>query len=146
MEEDCVSMRNEPLDPLETIEDMEFNFMDDFSDNNGGPANNQSDVSHVREEPIVKRKGGYFKEVDEYDETQLSHTKEIGGTSFTSSAVLQELIPDNVSMSSTSSRASSFRKAGFAALIKDEQDEEQLETFFGSERHYLILTIQLSIV
>lgn len=24
MEEDCISMRNEPLDPLETVDDMEF--------------------------------------------------------------------------------------------------------------------------
>ena len=24
MDEDCISMRNEPIDPLETIEDMQF--------------------------------------------------------------------------------------------------------------------------
>ena len=24
MEEDCISMRNEPIDPLETVEDMQF--------------------------------------------------------------------------------------------------------------------------
>ena len=24
MDEDCISMRNEPIDPLETVEDMQF--------------------------------------------------------------------------------------------------------------------------
>ena len=43
-------------------------------------------------------------------------------------------------MSSTSSRASAFKKAGFASLVKDENDENELENFFAAERHYLILT------
>ena len=28
MEEDCISMRNEPIDPLETLEDMQFDLGD----------------------------------------------------------------------------------------------------------------------
>ena len=40
MDEDCISMRNEPIDPLETIEDMQFDFddlnvhVDDDNNNN----------------------------------------------------------------------------------------------------------------
>ena len=47
---------------------------------------------------------------------------------------------DLVSQSSTSSRAESFKKAGFGSLIKDEEDEQELDNFFVAERHYLILT------
>ena len=29
MEEDCMSMRNDPIDPLETVDDMEFNLLNE---------------------------------------------------------------------------------------------------------------------
>jgi hypothetical protein len=44
------------------------------------------------------------------------------------------------SMSSTNSRASSFKAHGFGSLIKNEEDENQLEKFFQAERHYMVLT------
>lgn len=47
---------------------------------------------------------------------------------------------DAVSQSSTSSRAESFKKHGFGSLIKNEDDEQELDNFFAAERHYLILT------
>ena len=47
---------------------------------------------------------------------------------------------DNVSQSSTSSRAESFKRKGFGSLIKNEEDEQELDNFFVAERHYLILT------
>ncbi len=48
--------------------------------------------------------------------------------------------PDNMSQSSSMSRASSFKKAGFGSLVRNEDDENALDSFFAAERHYLILT------
>ena len=46
MDEDCISMRNEPIDPLETIEDMQFDFndliVDDDNNNNNRRVKTQS--------------------------------------------------------------------------------------------------------
>jgi len=38
------------------------------------------------------------------------------------------------------SRASTFKEVGFGSLIKNEEDENQLEKFFQADRHYMILT------
>ena len=45
-----------------------------------------------------------------------------------------------MSQGSQLSRASSFKKAGFGSLIRDEAEENALDDFFAAERHYLILT------
>ena len=45
-----------------------------------------------------------------------------------------------ISQSSHLSRASSFKKAGFGSLIRNEEEENALDDFFAAERHYLILT------
>ena len=47
---------------------------------------------------------------------------------------------DLISQSSHLSRASSFKKAGFGSLIRNEEEENALDSFFSAERHYLILT------
>ena len=47
---------------------------------------------------------------------------------------------DMVSQSSRLSRTSSFKKAGFGSLIRNEEEENALDNFFAAERHYLILT------
>ena len=47
---------------------------------------------------------------------------------------------DVTSQSSSSSRAESFKRSGFGSLVKNEQEEHELDNFFSAERHYLILT------
>ena len=47
---------------------------------------------------------------------------------------------DTISQGSQLSRTSSFKKAGFGALIRNEEEENALDNFFAAERHYLILT------
>ena len=49
-------------------------------------------------------------------------------------------LADTISQGSQLSRSSSFKKAGFGALIRNEEDENALDNFFAAERHYLILT------
>ena len=51
-----------------------------------------------------------------------------------------EMFPDTVSQSSSMSRASSFKKAGFGSLVQNQDEEQALDNFFAAERHYLILT------
>ena len=43
-------------------------------------------------------------------------------------------------MMSQRSSTSSFRKHGFESLAKNEDDEQELDKFFGSQRQYMILT------
>ena len=52
----------------------------------------------------------------------------------------EDQFPDTVSQGSHLSRASSFKKAGFGSLIRNEDEENALDDFFTAERHYLILT------
>ena len=73
----------------------------------------------------MRKRGSYFKQVDDFVEPPVAAA---------------EIIPDNQSVSSTSSRASAFKKAGFASLVRDENDENELEAFFSAARHYMILT------
>ena len=49
-------------------------------------------------------------------------------------------LADTISQGSQLSRTDSFKKAGFGALIRNEEDENALDDFFAAERHYLILT------
>jgi hypothetical protein len=34
----------------------------------------------------------------------------------------------------------SYRNHGFSSLAKNEEDEQELDSFFGAERQYMILT------
>ena len=41
---------------------------------------------------------------------------------------------------SVRSRSSSFMKSGFATLVHTDKEEEELEKFFNSQKHFMILT------
>lgn len=56
MDEDCISMRNEPIDPLETIEDMQFDL--------GLPEGENNNRNQALYESHVVEKGGFMKQMD----------------------------------------------------------------------------------
>ena len=124
MNEDVVSQHNEPLTPLETLEEIEFE--PKLEETKEKPGNSQNPIKIVPPKPKVDQ----FKRMEKMlEEGQKQQEQKVA---------VDEL--DIVSQSSTSSRAESFKRSGFGSLIKNEEDEHELDNFFVAERHYLVLT------
>ena len=123
MDEDCISMRNEPIDPLETVEDMTFELGDEgqFTKQSKRLPFKQATVGNPQTQ---QSSSNYLDQMDSI----LQNEDAI------------EMFPDTVSQSSSISRASSFKKAGFGSLVQNQDEEQALDNFFAAERHYLILT------